>query len=74
MTESHFVAKKFQDYQRLSARGFACQYCLEIFDQETKWWEHLKSLHQDLSDLQENEDGQARRRLRQRAIEYAWVF
>ncbi|KAL9611235.1 MAG: hypothetical protein Q9167_004118 [Letrouitia subvulpina] len=71
MTESHFVAQKFQDYQRLSARGFACQYCLKTFDQETTWWDHVKRLHQDLSDLQENEDGQARRRLRQRAIEYA---
>ena len=44
---SHFFARRFQDFQRQTARGWICPECANglAFTTEQKLWDHARSLH-----------------------------
>ena len=72
----HFLARKIQDYQRASAKGYICPICThnENFQQEPKLWEHAKALHlQELGISENGDEGDVRKHFRQNAMERAYV-
>ena len=46
-TSSHFLARRFQDFQRQTARGWVCPECADniAFTAEQKLWDHANGLH-----------------------------
>ncbi|KAL8823252.1 MAG: hypothetical protein Q9191_006030 [Dirinaria sp. TL-2023a] len=70
-----FVARKFQDAQRLAAKGFSCPLCSETFQAEPKLWEHAKSQHkQTLGYAGSVGEAEARKRFRSEAVPKAYVM
>lgn len=69
-----FVARKFQDAQKLAARGYSCPLCPDTFHADVKLWEHAKSTHQQELGLagMTNEEN-ARKSFRREAMEKAYV-
>lgn len=75
--EPHFFARKYQEFQRASAKGYLCPLCpnTENFQLEPKLWEHAKTVHlQELGILQKGEEGDVRKQFRQDASERAYVM
>ena len=69
-----FVARKFQDAQRLAAKGYSCPLCSDTFHADLKLWEHAKTCHpQELGPADPADDEKARKRFRREAIEKAYV-
>lgn len=69
-----FVARKFQDDQKLAAKGFSCPLCSDTFDTDLRLWEHAKIQHWQELGLEEAADEEvARRRCIREAIEKAYV-
>jgi hypothetical protein len=76
--QPHFLARKMQDYQRLSARGYVCPTCDQYFQHEPQLWEHAVALHhlqvpKDSSSPGGVEDD-IRKQLRNEAMEKAYVI
>ena len=70
----HFLARKFQDLQRSTARGYICPVCSEAFQAEPKLWQHAKSLHPNsLGYTEEAQEADARKQFRQEAIDRAYA-
>lgn len=70
----HFLARKIQDYQRLSARGFVCPICDQYFQHEPKLWEHAQATHlQAPKSSTSNEGDDIRKQFRNEAMEKAYV-
>ena len=70
-----FVARKFQDAQRLAAKGFSCPLCSDTFHAEPKLWEHAKSQHkQKLGFTDSVAEAEARRLFRHEAVGKAYVM
>lgn len=58
-TKPHFLARKFQDFQRSAAsQGYLCSFCDDGFQQEPKLWEHAKSLHRHELNINDSGDEQ----------------
>lgn len=71
---AHFVTRKFQDFQKLSARGYVCPICAEGFQDEPRLWTHAKTLHlQDLGISEGGDEAEKRRQFKSEAIERAYV-
>lgn len=71
----HFLAGKFQDFQRLSARGFACPICNQSYQHESKIWEHAQREHLDVLGLDSSADQtEIRKKFRIEAMERAYVI
>ena len=57
MDKPHFIARRFQDAQRLAAKGgYSCPFCIETFLAEPKLWEHAKLKHSDSLGLTDQTD------------------
>ena len=70
-----FVARKFQDAQRLAAKGFSCPLCAETFKAEPILWAHAKAQHQQARSLASAIDEvEPRKRFRHAAVEKAYVL
>lgn len=78
MTEKpHFLARKIQDFQRASAKGFVCPFCttVENFQQEARLWEHAKNSHpNELGISEKGDEVEVRKQLRLNATERAYVI
>ena len=73
-TKHHFLARKIQDFQRSTARGYVCPACTELFQQEPKLWQHAKSSHPgSLGYTDPAGEAEARKQFRQEAIDRAYV-
>ena len=73
-SKHHFLARKIQDFQRSTARGYVCPVCTELFQQEPKLWQHAKSSHPDSLGYSEPAgEAEARKQFRQEAIDRAYV-
>lgn len=69
-----FVARKFQDAQKLAAKGYSCPLCSDTFPADPKLWQHAKVRHYEelgLGDMADEEG--TRKRFRREAIEKAYV-
>jgi hypothetical protein len=70
----HFLARKIQDFQRLSARGYVCPICSEYFQHENKIWAHAQEAHAEALGISNaTEAGLIRRKFRHEAMERAYV-
>ena len=69
-----FVARKFQDAQRLAAKGYACPLCSETFHAEPKLWEHGRTRHiKELGLSDAVAEAEIRKRFRHDAVGKAYV-
>ena len=69
-----FVARKFQDAQKLAAKGYSCPICSDNFQADLKLWDHAKKQHPDELDLTKvGDEEHVRKRFRREAIEKAYV-
>lgn len=69
-----FLARKFQDAQKLAAKGLSCPLCSDTFHADLGLWEHAKIQHFQELDLGNADDEEkARQRFRREAIEKAYV-
>lgn len=69
-----FVARKFQDAQKLAAKGYSCPLCSDTFHAEPKLWEHAKRRHsQELGSKDAGTEAEVRKKLRQEAVGKAYV-
>ena len=69
-----FVARKFQDAQKLAAKGLSCPLCPDTFYADLKLWEHAKRRHQqELGLVDGTDEEKARKRFRHEAAEKAYV-
>lgn len=70
-----FVARKFQDAQRLAAKGFSCPLCSDTFQAEPKLWEHAKNQHRQMLGFADPVgEAEARKRFRHEAVGKAYVM
>jgi len=73
-SKPHYLARKFQDFQRSTARGYICPVCTEAFQQEPRLWQHAKSLHPDsLGYPDVGGEAEARKQFKQQAVDRAYV-
>lgn len=71
----HFLARKIQDFQRLSARGYVCPVCGHYCQHEPKIWEHAQRAHLDVLGISSATDqGEIRKKFRNEAMERAYVI
>jgi hypothetical protein len=69
-----FVARKFQDAQKLAAKGLYCPLCSDTFHADQKLWDHAKSQHgQELSLADLPDEEKARKQFRREAIAKTYV-
>jgi len=69
-----FVARKFQDAQKLAAKGYFCPLCSDTFHVDQKLWEHAKKQHgQQLGLVDVADDENTRKQFRREAIAKAYV-
>ena len=73
MDKPHFIARRFQNAQRLAAKGgYSCPSCMDTFQAEPKLWAHARLKHSDSLGLTDNTDEtEKRERFRQAATEKA---
>lgn len=70
----HFIARKFQDAQRLGPKGYICPLCDERFQAEPKLWAHAKAQHQqDLNAAGGTDETELRNKFRHEATEKTYV-
>ena len=70
----HYLARKIQDFQRSTARGYSCPVCAETFQQEPILWQHAKSSHPDsLGYTNVGGEAEARKCFKQQALDRAYV-
>lgn len=68
-----FVARKFQDAQKLAAKGYSCPLCSDTFHADQKLWEHAKTQHWQQLDLDVADEENARKRFWRDVIADAYV-
>jgi hypothetical protein len=69
-----FVARKFQDAQKLAAKGYFCPLCSDTFQVDQKLWEHAKTQHgQQLGLADVADEEKARKQFRREATAKAYV-
>ncbi len=72
--KSHFLARKIQDFQRSTSRGYVCLFCSESFLQEPKLWEHAKRSHAESFEYDDaSGEADARKQFRHEAMDKAYV-
>ncbi|KAL8957475.1 MAG: hypothetical protein Q9193_005263 [Seirophora villosa] len=79
----HPIERKLVESQRSSSQKFICPYCPEGFLHEPRLWEHVKNLHAESLNTQEQPDfwdpsdqagyGKVRSQIREKALEKAYV-
>ena len=68
----HFLARKIQNFQRASARGYACPLCSQYYLHEPKFWEHAVSSHLEVLGISAaTEQNEIRKKFRTEAMENA---
>ena len=72
--KQHFLERKIQEIQRLSAKGYLCPLCNVEFHQEPKLWDHAKRMHsQALAIPDSGPENEVRKRFRTESMELAYV-
>lgn len=68
----HFLARKIQNFQRASARGYVCPLCSQFYQHEAKIWEHAVSKHLEVLGISaSNEQNEIRKKFRTEAMDKA---
>lgn len=71
----HFLARRFQNLQRRTARGFICPICSQYYEQEPKIWEHAVRAHLEVLGISSpTEQNEIRKKFRNEAMERAYVI
>ena len=69
-----FIARKFQNAQRLAAKGYLlCPLCDEKFQEGKKLWAHGKIQHHQASSATDAEEARLRKHFLQEATEKTYV-
>lgn len=67
----HFLARRIENYQRASARGFVCPLCSQFYQHEAKFWEHAEGKHLEVLAISTSTEQNVRKKFRNEAMEKA---